>query len=160
MALRSCDLDYASFGARALAWIVDVLVLLLPAWLWIQVVEDQTGVRFERFFEEFTSGRPLSGDALEFELRLQAGMLVLRWLYEATLESSVWQATVGKRVMGLAVTDEGGARLSFLRATARHFSKILSQIPFMAGYLLALLTARRQALHDKVARTLVIRRRL
>ena len=31
-----------------------------------------------------------------------------RWLYEATLESSVWQATVGKRVMGLAVTDEVG----------------------------------------------------
>ena len=153
------EFNYAGFTVRGVAWFLDILVLVIPAWIWIFIVESRTGVAFDRFAEEFMSGQALSDEARRFQLMLEAGMLVLRWIYEASLESSVWQATVGKRVMGLVVTDEDGVRLSFMRATARHFSKILSQLPLFAGYLLVFFTARRQALHDKVARTLVIRRR-
>ena len=47
-------------------------------------------------------------------------VIFLPFLYWPVLESSGWQATVGKRVMGLQVTDADGGRLSFMhRADAR-----------------------------------------
>jgi uncharacterized RDD family membrane protein YckC len=79
------------------------------------------------------------------------------FLYWPVLESSHWQATVGKRVMGLQVTDFDGQRLSFLHALLRALAKILSSIPLGVGYLLAAFTARKQALHDIIVKTLVVR---
>jgi uncharacterized RDD family membrane protein YckC len=48
------------------------------------------------------------------------------WLYEAFMESSSYQATLGKMIFGLKVTDLNGNRICFSRATGRHFAKILS----------------------------------
>ena len=79
------------------------------------------------------------------------------WLYEASLESSSRQATLGKMALGLKVTDEYGNRISFARASARFFSKILSRMLLMVGYIMAGFTARKQALHDMLAGTLVVR---
>ena len=73
------------------------------------------------------------------------------------LESSGWQATVGKRIMGLQVTDADGARLSFVHALMRMLAKIVSAIPFALGFLIAAFTARKQALHDLIVKTLVVR---
>ncbi len=78
------------------------------------------------------------------------------WLYCAGFESSAWQATLGKRLLGIAVTDENGDRISFLRATCRHFSKALSALPLLIGFLITPFTARKQALHDLVSRSLVV----
>jgi uncharacterized RDD family membrane protein YckC len=86
-------------------------------------------------------------------------LLVLTWLYFAGLESSAWQATVGKRMTGLMVTDMAGRRLGFWRSTARYFAKILSAVPILIGYLLAAFTPQKQALHDMIAGTLVVKRR-
>ena len=83
--------------------------------------------------------------------------LLIDWIYEATLESSSKQATVGKMVLGLKVTDEHGNRISFARASARFFSKILSRMTLFIGYIMAGFTARKQALHDIIAGTLVVR---
>jgi uncharacterized RDD family membrane protein YckC len=48
------------------------------------------------------------------------------WLYEAFMESSSYQATLGKMIFGMKVTDLNGNRISFERATGRHFAKWLS----------------------------------
>jgi uncharacterized RDD family membrane protein YckC len=79
------------------------------------------------------------------------------WIYEASMESSSKQATVGKMALGLKVTDEGGQKISFARASARYFGKILSRITLFIGYIMAGFTARKQALHDMIAGTLVVR---
>ena len=79
------------------------------------------------------------------------------WLYEAAMESSSKQATVGKMVLGLKVTDLEGRRISFLRATARHFAKIVSGMILLIGFIMAGFTERKQALHDMIAGTLVVR---
>jgi uncharacterized RDD family membrane protein YckC len=85
--------------------------------------------------------------------------LVVTWLYHAWMESSEWQATVGKRVLGLVVTDAAGQRVSFGRATARHFSKIITNmVPLAIGYIMAGFTEKKQALHDMIAGCLVLRR--
>ncbi len=83
---------------------------------------------------------------------------LVTWLYFALLESSASQATLGKQVIGIAVTDLYGRRVSFARATGRHFGKILSAITLGIGFVMAGLTARRQALHDMLAECVVIRK--
>lgn len=84
-------------------------------------------------------------------------MTFVPFLYWPVLESSHWQATFGKRIMGLEVTDADGNRLSFLRALLRSLAKIISSIPLGLGFVLAAFTARKQALHDIIVKTLVVR---
>ncbi len=81
---------------------------------------------------------------------------VVSWLYSSLLESSPWQATLGKRAIGIQVTDLAGSRITFGRATGRHFAKILSALTIGIGFLMAGFTKRKQALHDMVADTLVV----
>ncbi len=82
--------------------------------------------------------------------------VLFAWLYEAGCVSSAWQATVGKKVMGIAVADMYGQRLSFARSTTRYFSKILSALLLGIGYLMVFFTAESQALHDKIASSVVV----
>src|SRR3989338_6641318 len=87
-------------------------------------------------------------------------MLVLpliQFLYWPVMESSARQATFGKSLCGIKVTDLEGRHLSFKSALLRNIAKILSAIPFCIGFLLAAFTARKQALHDMLAKTLVVR---
>ena len=83
--------------------------------------------------------------------------LLANWIYEASMESSTKQATVGKMVLGLKVTDLDGRRISFARATGRHFAKFISWMTLLIGYIMAGFTERKQALHDMIAGTLVVR---
>jgi uncharacterized RDD family membrane protein YckC len=80
------------------------------------------------------------------------------WLYCALMESSEQQATLGKLALGIRVTDATGQRISFGRATGRHFAKWISALTLCIGYMMAGWTEYKQALHDLIAGTLVIRR--
>jgi len=79
------------------------------------------------------------------------------WLYEALMESSSYQATLGKMIFGMKVTDLYGNRISFARATGRHFAKIVSLVTICIGFLMVGFTERKQGLHDMIAGTLVRR---
>ena len=85
-------------------------------------------------------------------------MIIVVWLYAALMESSARQATLGKMMIGVVVTDTEGNRLSFGRASARYFAKFVSVITLMIGFIMAAFTKRKQALHDIMAGTLVIRK--
>jgi len=80
------------------------------------------------------------------------------WLYEAFMLSSEWQATVGKRAMSIVVTGIDGKRISFARATGRHFAKYISAFILGIGFIMAAFTAKKQAMHDMIAETLVVNR--
>jgi len=77
------------------------------------------------------------------------------WLYEAFMLSSPYQATLGKMMFGMKVTDLHGNRISFARATGRHFAKWLSGMILCIGFIMVGLTQRKQGLHDLLAETLV-----
>lgn len=79
------------------------------------------------------------------------------WLYYALLESGPRQATPGKRLFKTKVTDLAGNRISFARASARYFSKYLSFYLLLTGYLAQPFKPKKQALHDVLAGTLVIK---
>jgi uncharacterized RDD family membrane protein YckC len=101
------------------------------------------------------------GSGLISAVTLGAGVVVTfigPWLYEAFMLSSEWQATVGKRAMSIAVTGIDGNRISFARATGRHFAKWISVFTLGIGFIMVAFTAKKQALHDMIAETLVVNR--
>ncbi|MBA2871570.1 putative RDD family membrane protein YckC [Anoxybacillus calidus] len=89
---------------------------------------------------------------------LQFLIFVVTWLYFALMESSSIQGTLGKKIVGIQVTDTDGNKISFLRATGRHFSKILSSLILLIGYIMAGFTSKKQALHDMIAGCYVVRK--
>lgn len=124
-------MQYAGFWKRFVAWVIDAIMLAI------------VGVIINLIFDQ-NSAALIS--------------TLVGWGYFAGMESSGRQATLGKSVMGIVVTDVSGQRISFLRATGRYFAKILSAIILFIGFIMAAFTARKQALHDMIASTLVVSR--
>jgi uncharacterized RDD family membrane protein YckC len=123
----SARMAYASPWRRMFGWLVDGLIAVLTL-----LLGASTG------------------------LDVLALAVVALWLYFALLESSSRQGTLAKMLVNERVTDLDGRRISFKRATARHFAMYLSAVsPFLVGFLMAFWTKRRQALHDYIASTLV-----
>lgn len=85
-------------------------------------------------------------------------VIVSVWLYYALMESSESQATLGKKAVGIKVTDLEGNQVSFARATGRLVGHLVSGIIFSFGFAMAVFTSRRQTLHDMMAGTLVVGR--
>jgi uncharacterized RDD family membrane protein YckC len=153
---------YAGFWLRFLAYIIDSIILgvfivpiLVGAGMMMGLATAVTALPHGR--DPFAEGFPpvFAEFLLVFVLLTLGGT----WLYHALLESSEWQATAGKKALGLVVTDLGGAKVSFARASGRHFSKIITGlVPLGLGYILAGLTEKKQALHDMIASCLVMRK--
>jgi uncharacterized RDD family membrane protein YckC len=150
---------YAGFWLRALAYLVDAIVLgvfIVPI---LAAAAMMTGVvaAIGGLGDPFRDGIPPA--FAEFAAIVLLVTLGGTWLYHALLESSEWQATAGKKVLGLVVTDANGKRVSFARASGRHFAKIITGlIPLGIGYILAGVTEKKQALHDMLASCLVLRK--
>ena len=140
---------YGGFWIRVVAAVIDAII--------VRVVVAPIGIMFGgmSFLAGMGGGIPHAGMALlgggiTFLLVIAGG-----WLYEAFLESSSYQATLGKMIFGMKVTDLQGNRISFGRATGRHFAKILSGLMLCIGFIMVGFTERKQGLHDMLAGTLV-----
>jgi uncharacterized RDD family membrane protein YckC len=149
---------YGGFWIRFVAAIIDYLVLrvaMIPFGLLIFGRLMLVGGWFPR-------GGRMSPDEM-FPFMAAAGKLFLiqtaaYWIYEAWMTSSSKQATLGKMAFGLKVVNaENGAPLSFALASGRHFAKYISAFTAMIGFIIAGFTARKQALHDLIAGTVVIK---
>jgi uncharacterized RDD family membrane protein YckC len=145
--------QYAGFWRRFGAFVVDAIVLniamiaigfVLPVYDTIELGEGESNF----------------GLAFNFQYNALGTLVIilLGWLYFAILESSARQGTLGKMALKLAVTDLDGERIGFGRASGRYFAKFLSWITLLVGFFMAGFTERKQALHDIVAKTLVISR--
>jgi uncharacterized RDD family membrane protein YckC len=86
-------------------------------------------------------------------------LFVIMWAYYAFFETSAWQATPGKRIFRIYVTDLAGGKITLQRASIRYFARKISEVTFLVGYLIAGFTEKKQALHDILAGCLVVRRR-
>jgi uncharacterized RDD family membrane protein YckC len=82
---------------------------------------------------------------------------VIHWLYHAIMESSARQATWGKVICGLVISDLNGDRISFGRATSRFFAKqIVGHILTLGvGFMFCGWTEKKQCLHDILVNTVV-----
>ncbi|MDP8228497.1 MAG: RDD family protein [Candidatus Electryoneaceae bacterium] len=131
--------EYAGFWRRFVAALIDGVIV---------------GIVF--FFLSSLFGLETMSEDFDLNPISNFISILLGWLYYALMESSVKQATLGKMAIGIIVTDTNGGRISFARATGRHFSKIISAIILMIGYIMAGLSPRKQALHDIITDCLVI----
>lgn len=138
------DTAYAGFWIRVGAYFVDMVVMLVPVYL----------ISFL-----YRAATPASGQTEQAAIELMDALIncIVWWIYSAALESSAWQGTVGKKLLGLRVTDENGGRISFGRATGRYFAKLPSGLLLCVGFMMAGWTRRKQGLHDMMAGTLVAR---
>jgi uncharacterized RDD family membrane protein YckC len=59
--------------------------------------------------------------------------------------------------MDIKVITEEQGQVTFIQASIRYFSKILSALILFIGYLMMLFSDRKQTLHDKIAKTLVVK---
>jgi uncharacterized RDD family membrane protein YckC len=148
---------YAGFWLRLVAWIIDRIVLQFATSIVMFPFAASVGLR------QILRNHPPSSveDLLPLFASLQRLFwiaLLLTWLYYALLESSAWQATLGKKALGLEVMDLGGKRISFGRATGRYFARYISIMTMGIGYIMAGFTEKKQALHDIIAGTLVTRK--
>lgn len=152
---------YSGFWRRFLASLIDFLIVGIPFWLVILALI----LHGERFGYHYTANpragqSPLTGGPSDPALAaLEIVFAVPGWLYDALFVSSRHQATIGQMLLGIRVTDVEGRRISFGRASGRHFAAILSGAILGIGYLMIIWTERKQALHDIIAGTLVLRGR-
>ncbi|MEI6713490.1 MAG: RDD family protein [Verrucomicrobiota bacterium] len=140
---------YAGFWIRFAALLVDMLVLVIP----LQLISMVLGAVLIQGAQTAESQAELSAYVLVDDF----AQLIVCWLYFALLEASAWQSTIGKKALGLKVIDEKGGRMSFGQASGRYFAKLLSTFILMAGYIMVAFTARKQGLHDRLARVYVIK---
>lgn len=139
------DHPYGGLFWRLLAFVVDSLIIGLIGAVIDLALGVPSGISPEAI------ARQTSGPALL--------KLAIHLAYWPLFESSAWQATPGKRLCHLKVVDMAGNRLSFGRAFLRNIAKVLSFLPLGFGFLMACLTIRSQALHDKIAGTVVLKSR-
>lgn len=152
---RGYDEDYAGFWLRFVAYIVDSILLGIVNFIIGFVVGLMFGAAGG--MQQNPQGPP-DGAFLAMQMGLNIVSIVIAWLYYSFMESSEAQATFGKQMLGIIVTDMDGERISFGKATGRFFGKIISGIICAAGYIMAGFTEQKQALHDIMAGCLVVRR--
>jgi uncharacterized RDD family membrane protein YckC len=150
---------YAGFWLRFVAIIIDAIVLGFVRWIVLLPFAASMGFGMHGIFMGRHPGRPEDFfPMIGMFFRLWVILTILNWLYFSLFESSGWQATLGKKALGLEVTDLAGRRISFGRATGRFFGKYISAIILFIGFMMAGFTEKKQALHDILAGTLVIRK--
>jgi archaeal type IV pilus assembly protein PilA len=84
--------------------------------------------------------------------------IIFTVMYYAYQESSDKQATIGKQLMGLMVTDYEGRTISFGTAVGRYLAKILSALIICIGFFMIGFTEKNQGLHDYIVKTYVVKK--
>ena len=139
-------IEYAGFWKRFAAFIIDYILIYIANF----VISVMIGL-------VVTVGAASdTGIGVVHSVILFSFWLVAPWLYWALMESSSHQATLGKKALKIKVTDYSGERLTFARATGRHWAKIASFATIYIGFIMAGFTTKKQGLHDMISESLVV----
>jgi uncharacterized RDD family membrane protein YckC len=128
--------EYAGFWNRFVAFLIDSMMVGIVSYTLAIVL-----------YMDISNSTPYQGFSF-----------LIQWIYFAYMESSQRQATFGKMALGIKVTNMNGERIGFAQATGRHFAKILSALILLIGFIMAAFTEKKQALHDILADTLVVKK--
>ncbi|WP_419883667.1 RDD family protein [Peribacillus sp. B-H-3] len=149
--------EYAGFWIRAAAYLIDGIIVGIPLYaiyfVCTMVIVGAAGGFSDEALSDSDSAAIIIGMIILFLITFITVTLYFSWMH-----SSKWQATLGKKIVGLKVTDLQGNRISFWRAFGRLFAMYLSGI-FYIGYIMAAFTEKKQSLHDLIAGTVVVKSR-
>lgn len=159
------QVKYAGFWLRFAAYIIDQFVigiagLILAVPFVIAIVAFGINLSVMNDTSDFFDhgGLMMIGGIIGLIVLVALLSIVMKWLYYALMESSKYGGTIGKIAVSIKVVDIEGNRISFGRATGRYFSRIITNMTLLIGYILAGVTEKKQALHDMIASCLVIRK--
>jgi uncharacterized RDD family membrane protein YckC len=154
-AYAAASAGYGGFWIRFVAFVIDGIIISI-ATVPIVMLLGLLGLVHHPIIIHGPLNESDMAALLAVSVTIRIVLVAVSWLYEALLTRSTWQGTVGKKICSLKVIDETGKRISFARATGRHFAKYLSGFCFI-GFIMAAFTDRKRALHDILAGTLVKR---
>lgn len=155
--------EYAGFWLRFVAYIIDyILIYAVQSFVAIPIL-GMIGITFASNVDNMSSmneGEMIGMLAGMMAAAAATALLstILIVLYFTLMESSKYQATVGKLALGLIVTDENGNKLDIVKALIRNLSKIISSMILFIGYIMVGFTEKKQGLHDIIAKTLVVKK--
>lgn len=154
------DVVDAGFLRRFAAFIVDSFILGIAMWALILLMVLLLGFGVAGIATMFESssrrGVPEGPLLWVFVIGFYVLPILMQGAYHIAFTGSAWQATPGKRLLGIKVVDEDGQRITLARSTGRWFAAALSYLTFYIGFLMAAFTDRKRALHDMVASTRVV----
>jgi uncharacterized RDD family membrane protein YckC len=152
--------SYAGFWQRFGAWVIDLIVLMIPTMIAMYLLGGMDAYR--HLMEQMQANADVATSFREYAEATkssQIASLVITFVYYVLFESSKLQATPGKLALRLRVTDLNGQRVTIGRAAARNVVRIagliFGLIPIIC-YLAIAWTQRKQGLHDLMASTLVL----
>ena len=135
---------FAGFDLRMLAMVIDWFIVvgaLICIELFIVLAFD------------------LNQETLSIVMANAAVIPVVKFIYQVSLETTQ-QATFGKKMLNIRVTNLNGLKADFFQILFRNLSKIVSTATLFFGYFYLFLNKKQQCLHDIMANTLVIKDRL
>jgi uncharacterized RDD family membrane protein YckC len=139
---------YAGFWRRSFAFIIDCIFSIIVFFMIPGLIATRLFVRDVETVDK--------NIIITIYLTIFLLSVIMFWLYCSIMESSSKQATLGKKALNITVTDLEGKRVSFGRATIRFWSKYFSSAILFIGFIMIGFTAKKQALHDIIAKTLVL----
>lgn len=158
-------LRYAGFWLRVAAVILDLMLIMGSPVFFVfdHVVGPETKEEQEATKDLLRhrlapdASRYAEAKFIDRQVRFAQIVFEVGLPYYVLAECSAWQGTIGKRLLGLRVTDLSGRRIRLRRAILRYLCRILSALPFQFGFCMAAFTTRKRALHDFAAGTMVVR---
>ncbi len=150
---QPAEMVYAGFWIRFGAKLIDGVIL----WVINMVIALGGGFLLGLLFASQMGGEGSLTAMIAIQVFIQVASIA------ATLAYSIyfirkWDATPGKRMLGLRVLRADGASLSTGRIIGRYFAEWLSGMILLIGYLMAAFDPeQRRALHDRICDTRVIK---
>lgn len=147
MQVISVNNAYASAGRRLVAWVIDRLI-----------IGALIAIVFRWNMAHYNYDAWLDIHFWDWSIGLSAmSQFILLALYNAAMEATRYQGSVGKIALGIKVTDLNGEPLPFSKALLRNLSKFISWAILCIGYAMIVFDERKQGLHDKIADTFVVK---
>jgi uncharacterized RDD family membrane protein YckC len=148
------QIQYASFGRRLLAYFVDFLILFSVGMVLQSCLGKNPFLIFRnaKSLEEIQQMQSSTSTTLASLIGLVVGLAYFLIFYV-----NYDGATPGKRLMAIKVTKDDGSRLTYPVVFVRYLGTLISAFLFGLGYLWVVWDKKKQALHDKIAKTVVVK---
>ncbi|OAZ03756.1 RDD family protein [Flavobacterium succinicans] len=146
--------NLAERGKRFGAYLIDIIPIILMVFFIFYLFLD-----FDKTLTNYLNRGSEIEPRIQFLKErnwIRETSFIIWILYCIIMESSKYQGTFGKHIMGIKVIDENGTRLSFSKSTARNISKIVSYLILALGFLWILFDKKKQGWHDKLSKTFVV----
>lgn len=144
----------AGFFSRAIAFLIDLVILSFSATLIVFMVNE-----IIIFFGLTDLVNRLALSIQSRTIATRISISILYYIYSLIYFALFWTligSTPGKILLGLRILRTNGKKMTFFHSLVRAFSYYISAIVFFLGFIWIIFDKRRQALHDKIAGTIVI----